>query len=62
MVQCESCTKWLHMGCLGLKPSTLPPVYICVFCTGQTPLARGGRIRGPVPFDSPLTHKSLFRR
>ncbi|KAL1598364.1 hypothetical protein SLS59_007049 [Nothophoma quercina] len=62
MVQCESCNKWLHMGCLGLKPSTLPPVYICVFCTGQTPLARGGRIRGPVPFDSPLTHKSLFRR
>ncbi|KAF9695690.1 hypothetical protein EKO04_006390 [Ascochyta lentis] len=62
MVQCESCSKWLHMGCLGLKPSTLPPVYVCVFCTGQTPLARGGRIRGPVPFDSPLTHKSLFRR
>ncbi|KAF2622510.1 hypothetical protein BU25DRAFT_352061 [Macroventuria anomochaeta] len=62
MVQCESCEKWLHMGCLGLKPSTLPAVYVCVFCTGQTPLARGGRIRGPVPFDSPLTHKSLFRR
>ncbi|KAJ4320937.1 hypothetical protein N0V94_003112 [Neodidymelliopsis sp. IMI 364377] len=33
----------------------------CV-CNGQTPLARGGRIRGPVPFDSPLTHKSMFRR
>jgi hypothetical protein len=62
MVQCESCEKWLHMGCLGLKPSTLPTVYVCVFCTGQTPLARGGRIRGPVPFDSPLNHKSLFRR
>lgn len=62
MVQCESCNKWLHMGCLGLKPSTLPPVYVCVFCTGQTPLVRGGRVRGPVPFDSPLTHKSLFRR
>jgi hypothetical protein len=62
MVQCESCNKWLHMGCLGLKPSTLPPVYVCVFCTGQTPLVRGGRVRGPVPFDSPLTHKSFFRR
>lgn len=62
MVQCESCNKWLHMGCLGLKPSTLPPVYVCIFCTGQTPLARGGRVRGPVPFDSPLTHKSFFRR
>lgn len=62
MIQCESCEKWLHMGCLGLRPSTLPTVYVCVFCTGQTPLARGGRVRGPVPFDSPLTHKSLFRR
>lgn len=62
MVQCESCEKWLHMGCLGLKPSTLPAVYVCVFCTGQKPVVRGGRIRGSVPFDSPLTHKSLFRR
>lgn len=62
MVQCESCEKWLHLGCLGLKQNTLPAVYVCVFCTGQTPLARGGRVRGPVPFDSPLTHKSLFRR
>ncbi|KAJ4988528.1 phd finger domain-containing protein [Stagonosporopsis vannaccii] len=62
MIQCESCEKWLHMGCLGLRPSALPAVYVCIFCTGQTPVARGGRIRGPVPFDSPLTHKSAFRR
>lgn len=62
MVQCESCEKWLHMGCVGLRPSALPAVYVCVFCTGQTPIARGGRVRGPAPFDSPLTHKSLFRR
>lgn len=62
MVQCESCEKWLHMNCLGFKSSTLPAVYVCVFCTGQTHLVRGGRIRGPVPFDSPLTHKSLFRQ
>lgn len=62
MVQCESCNKWLHMGCVGLSTANLPPVYVCVFCTGQTPVARGGRIRGPVPFDSPLTHKSAFRR
>ncbi|KAH6644587.1 hypothetical protein C7974DRAFT_23746 [Boeremia exigua] len=62
MVQCESCEKWLHMSCLGMRPSSLPTVYICVFCTGQTPLARGARVRGSIPFDSPLTHKSLFRR
>ncbi|KAF2849203.1 hypothetical protein T440DRAFT_480367 [Plenodomus tracheiphilus IPT5] len=62
MVQCESCTKWLHMGCLGLSATNLPPVYVCVFCTGSTPVARGGRVRGPIPFDSPLNHKTIFRR
>ncbi|KAF1994559.1 hypothetical protein P154DRAFT_585534 [Amniculicola lignicola CBS 123094] len=63
MVQCESCNKWLHMGCVGLNHQNLPPVYVCIFCTGQTPIARGGRVRGPIPaFDSPLTHKSVFRR
>ncbi|KAF2265157.1 hypothetical protein CC78DRAFT_579563 [Lojkania enalia] len=63
MVQCESCNKWLHMACVGLNVQNLPPVYVCIFCTGQTPIARGGRIRGPLPqFDSPLTHKSVFRR
>jgi len=62
MVQCESCKNWLHMVCVGLKAANLPPVYVCVFCTGQTPVARGGRVRGPVSFDSPLTHKSMFRR
>ena len=64
MVQCESCHNWLHMTCVGLNSQNLPPVYVCVFCTGTTPVARGGRIRGPMPapFDSPLTHKSVFRR
>ena len=62
MVQCESCNKWLHMACVGLTQQTLPPVYVCIFCTGTTPIARGGRVRGPIPFDSPLTHKSVFRR
>ncbi|KAL6706073.1 hypothetical protein ACN47E_006175 [Coniothyrium glycines] len=62
MIQCESCNKWLHMGCVGLHNTNLPPVYVCIFCTGQTPVARGGRVRGPIPFDSPLTHKSVFRR
>lgn len=62
MVQCESCNKWLHMACNGLNTNNLPPVYVCIFCTGQTPVARGGRIRGPVHLESPLTHKSMFRR
>lgn len=62
MVQCESCAKWLHLGCIGYNAGNLPPVYVCIFCTGNTPIARGGRVRGPIPFDSPLTHKSMFRR
>lgn len=62
MVQCESCNKWLHMSCVGLGKGALPRVYVCIFCTGQTPIARGGRLRGPVLFDSPLNHKTMFQR
>jgi hypothetical protein len=64
MIQCESCNKWLHMRCCGLHGSNIPPVYVCVFCTGQTPIARGGRVRGPpVGWEgSPLMNKSMFRR
>jgi hypothetical protein len=68
MIQCESCNKWLHVQCIGLDPQRLPPVYVCVFCTGTTPLARGGRIREPMRRDpahaSPLGYKAgnLFRR
>ncbi|KAH8728239.1 hypothetical protein GQ44DRAFT_737909 [Phaeosphaeriaceae sp. PMI808] len=53
MVQCESCVKWLHMGCVGLHRGNVPPVYVCVFCMGSTPVVRGA---------GPLTHKSAFRR
>lgn len=64
MILCESCKNWLHMPCVGLHGNKVPAVYVCVFCTGQTPLVRGGRVRGPMPnlSDSPLTHKSVFRR
>jgi hypothetical protein len=62
MVQCESCSKWLHMGCVGLRSNNMPPVYVCIFCTGQNPVMRGGRARGSIPFDSPLTQKTIFRR
>ena len=68
MVQCESCTKWLHVRCVGLNANSLPPVYICIFCTGQTPVARHGRIREPTRmannYTSPLNYKAGtgFRR
>jgi hypothetical protein len=68
MVQCESCSKWLHVRCVGLNELNMPPVYVCIFCTGSTPVARGGRIREPVRrtenFASPLGYKSgtQFRR
>ena len=59
----ESCQKWLHTRCVGLNERNVPNVYLCVFCTGPTPNARGGRIREPmrapfVPASSPLAYKS----
>ncbi|KAK2751103.1 hypothetical protein FQN57_000178 [Myotisia sp. PD_48] len=59
MIQCESCTFWLHTKCVGLERQSLPPIYICIYCT-QTPM-RGGRIRKPnsrVTHASPLNPKS----
>ena len=59
----ESCRKWQHVSCLGFDPSKLPPVHLCVFCTGSTPNVHGGRVREPAraafpPPSSPLAHKS----
>ncbi|KAI9811681.1 MAG: hypothetical protein M1832_000715 [Thelocarpon impressellum] len=47
MIQCDSCSKWLHVRCVGLNTKALPPVYVCVHCTGLTPTVRGGRVREP---------------
>lgn len=65
MILCESCKKWLHVRCVGLNRNKLPQVYLCVFCTGNTPNVRGGRLRGepqralfPAAAGSPLAHKS----
>lgn len=65
MIQCESCSKWLHMKCVGLDPNRVPPVYICTYCS-QTPM-RHGRLREPhranaLSAASPLAHKSNRRR
>lgn len=63
MIQCESCTKWQHARCMGLplKSDLLPSVYVCVFCTGTTPVVRGGRVRDPYRIShnaaSPLSYK-----
>ncbi|KAL4781416.1 hypothetical protein BJX76DRAFT_335566 [Aspergillus varians] len=61
MIQCESCSHWLHTKCVGLERSNLPSVYVCIFCA-QTP-TRKNRIRVPVNDvshapTSPLAHKS----
>ncbi|KAL4891605.1 hypothetical protein BDV59DRAFT_182123 [Aspergillus ambiguus] len=61
MIQCESCSHWLHTKCVGLERANLPSVYVCVFCA-QTPTRRN-RVRMPVNNmghvpTSPLAHKS----
>ncbi|KAL9034505.1 MAG: hypothetical protein Q9180_005369, partial [Flavoplaca navasiana] len=63
MILCESCKKWLHVRCVGLRRDKLPNIYLCVFCTGNTPNVRGGRVREPQralfpATASPLAHKS----
>ncbi|KAL4818704.1 hypothetical protein BDW67DRAFT_157206 [Aspergillus spinulosporus] len=65
MIQCESCSHWLHTKCVGLERSNLPSVYVCVFCA-QTP-TRKNRVRVPVSGvghapTSPLAHKSYRLR
>lgn len=64
MILCESCEFWLHMPCVNIDKSCLPPVYVCAFCA-QTPNMRGGRGRIREPprpathlASSPLAHKS----
>jgi hypothetical protein len=54
----ESCNHWLHTRCVGLERSSLPSVYLCVFCA-QTPKRNRGHwpVEGHVP-TSPLAHKS----
>ena len=55
MILCESCEMWLHMHCVNIDESCLPPVYVCAFCA-QTPNMRGGRGRIREPPLRPTTH------
>ncbi|KAJ5581429.1 hypothetical protein N7535_000049 [Penicillium sp. DV-2018c] len=65
MIQCESCTHWLHTRCVGLERGNLPSVYVCVFCA-QTPSRRNRARTSYVPTaqapPSPLAHKSFRLR
>ena len=63
----ESCKKFLHVKCVGLNTQRLPKIYLCVFCTGQTPVVRGGRVRdgattGFAAAGSPLAGKGERHR
>lgn len=58
----DSCAKWLHVKCVGLNRRNLPPVYVCINCTGQTPAVRGGRVREPMRFNSAMTSSPLARK
>ncbi|BDD57500.1 hypothetical protein MAP00_002858 [Monascus purpureus] len=63
MIQCESCSHWLHTKCVGLERSNLPSVYVCMFCE-QTPTRKPVRntLGGNQGLLSPLAHKSTRYR
>ncbi|KAJ5286607.1 Zinc finger PHD-finger [Penicillium angulare] len=60
MIQCESCTHWLHTKCVGLERANLPSFYVCMFCdhtpSRQRVQSEYGAGGGP---PSPLAHKSF---
>ena len=33
LIQCQSCTQWLHTHCVGLDSQFLPPTFTCFLCT-----------------------------
>lgn len=33
LIQCSSCTQWLHRPCVGLDNHTQPPKFTCFLCT-----------------------------
>ena len=37
LVQCRSCTQWLHAPCVGLEAQQPPPNFTCFLCTKPAP-------------------------
>ena len=37
LIQCQSCTQWLHSPCLGLDAQAPPPNFTCFLCTKPAP-------------------------
>lgn len=33
LIQCHSCTQWVHTSCVGLDPTALPSNFTCFLCT-----------------------------
>ena len=33
LIQCQSCTQWLHAPCIGLEDQAVPPNFTCFLCT-----------------------------
>ncbi|KAJ5490761.1 hypothetical protein N7539_002328 [Penicillium diatomitis] len=62
MIQCESCTHWLHTKCVGLERSNLPSFYVCIFCSHTPSRVQSGYAPGGGPPPSPLAHKSFRTR
>ncbi|EXJ59465.1 uncharacterized protein A1O5_12090 [Cladophialophora psammophila CBS 110553] len=64
MIQCDSCTKWLHTSCAGIDHRRRPEPYVCAFCT-QTPVRPGHSSLRPSALPStasPLAHKAKRHR
>lgn len=48
LVQCQSCTQWLHAPCLGLDGQVVPQNFVCFLCTKPPSTAsrsRSGAVR-----------------
>lgn len=44
MIQCSSCTQFLHCACVGIGPDTIhPPKFTCLLCTRPTRLQASNR-------------------
>ena len=76
VVQCDSCSKWLHTACVGIDSYRIPEPYICSYChhtpttlrqshgrgrTGDVTQGQSLRASAFPNTASPLAHKSAKR-